>query len=128
MRREKTRWKYYQKTFPWAAICLHRDGFKCTECGATENLVVHHIDESRKTGQLNNDLENLVTLCRKCHSERHGFTGNPARKKEVEELKESGMSFSEIGQKMGITRQRAHAIYHSRGKERLDNRINTVYN
>lgn len=39
----------------------------CSNCGATENLLVHHKDEDRT----NNDLSNLTILCKKCHQEHH---------------------------------------------------------
>jgi 5-methylcytosine-specific restriction endonuclease McrA len=59
---------------------LERDGYKCTECGSTTNLQVHHKDESgrNKPKELRNDrLDNLVTLCGKCHIKRH----NPVLKR-----------------------------------------------
>ncbi len=47
---------------------LARDDYKCSLCENTETLEVHHIDNDRK----NNDLDNLETLCGKCHrKERH---------------------------------------------------------
>ncbi len=46
-----------------------RDGFKCTECSIPEEklkrkLSVHHIDYNKK----NNDINNLISLCDKCHA------------------------------------------------------------
>ena len=40
---------------------------KCEWCGSTKNLIVHHADENR----YNNNLDNLVTLCRACHQKIH---------------------------------------------------------
>lgn len=40
---------------------------KCAWCDATDNLLVHHIDGNRQ----NNDLTNLVTLCKRCHQTHH---------------------------------------------------------
>lgn len=50
-----------------------RDGFRCCRCGKTEAaeirttdnlcLNVHHIDQDK----CNNDMGNLITLCRDCH-------------------------------------------------------------
>jgi ATP-dependent DNA helicase RecQ len=45
---------------------LERDGFKCRECGATENLEVHHIFP--KQFKVDHSPQNLITLCRTCHS------------------------------------------------------------
>jgi RNA-directed DNA polymerase len=45
-----------------------RDGFKCVRCGATEKLRVHHIK-----GTQSHSMDDLETLCLKCHHEVHGF-------------------------------------------------------
>lgn len=50
---------------------LKRDGYQCTMCGATTDLVIHHKDGSGATDNPNNDMTNLVTLCAKCHSTLH---------------------------------------------------------
>lgn len=42
---------------------LNRDGYKCRLCGATEPILVHHVDENSE----HNDESNLVTLCHGCH-------------------------------------------------------------
>lgn len=61
--REKTREEYL----------IHRKA-KCEVCGnegvntnANNHLLVHHIDCNQK----NNSLDNLITLCRPCHSIAH---------------------------------------------------------
>jgi len=47
-----------------------RDGYKCTDCGASGvELHVHHIVPLSKGGT--NDLDNLTTLCSHCHSMIH---------------------------------------------------------
>lgn len=51
---------------------LERDGYKCTKCAFSENLVVHHIDGSgRGCSNPNNEDSNLTTLCKKCHALVH---------------------------------------------------------
>lgn len=50
-----------------------KDGGKCVVCGSRRQLVCHHIDENPR----NNDLKNLVTLCRKDHSVLHKSNQNP---------------------------------------------------
>lgn len=50
-----------------------RDGYKCKVCNKTEldhNMAmhVHHIDYNKD----NNDLNNLVSVCRYCHGKIHG--------------------------------------------------------
>ncbi len=41
-----------------------RDSYSCQLCGKTEELHIHHIDYNKK----NNEENNLITLCRKCHN------------------------------------------------------------
>lgn len=53
----------------WAELRLRakiRDGFECVRCGSNEDLAVHHIK-----GLTSHQLENLETLCRKCHQAVH---------------------------------------------------------
>lgn len=52
---------------------LKRDGFKCRRCESTKSLVVHHKDRTGRGQQNghNNDMDNLETLCRKCHIAEH---------------------------------------------------------
>ena len=64
-----------EKAAVWRAgtpegLAKKRDGFACCICGRTTKLVVHHIDDQGKTrvSRPNNDLNNLITLCRSCHS------------------------------------------------------------
>lgn len=45
-----------------------RDGFHCTRCGGTTELVVHH-----KRGTKSHQLDDLTTLCRACHHAEHQY-------------------------------------------------------
>lgn len=47
--------------------CLNSHEEACKNCETTENIVVHHIDGDRE----NANLENLIPLCRTCHSQVH---------------------------------------------------------
>lgn len=48
-----------------------RDGCKCMECGKSNTVLeVHHIKPKRLNGS--NTLDNLITLCRKCHRKTEG--------------------------------------------------------
>ena len=40
---------------------------KCEWCGSKKNLCVHHIDGNR----YNNDMNNLITICKRCHQTHH---------------------------------------------------------
>jgi len=44
-----------------------RDNYKCQVCLYREYLVVHHKDYNKN----NNELNNLITLCRSCHMKIH---------------------------------------------------------
>lgn len=50
---------------------LKRDGYKCTECGNTQKLEVHHKWPRRQGGS--DSEKNLVTVCRLCHRKKESF-------------------------------------------------------
>ena len=66
------------------AAVLVRDRFRCTECGG-EGREVHHVDpiaENNRAKWL--DMENLRTLCSRCHESEHArMGGNPIYSKMV---------------------------------------------
>jgi hypothetical protein len=43
--------------------CLNKKGYSCYICGESNNIDVHHIDGDRT----NNQLKNLIPICRYCH-------------------------------------------------------------
>ena len=50
--------------------CLIRDDFRCVKCGNLSNLTIHHIDGNGfnlPPTKRNNLIDNLQTLCIKCH-------------------------------------------------------------
>lgn len=47
-----------------------RDNWQCTECPSADNLEVHHIIRYADGGS--NEMDNLATLCRKCHGKKGG--------------------------------------------------------
>lgn len=55
----------------WGALrrkVLERDDYTCRHCGRMgARFEVHHQDGDRH----NNDLDNLVSLCRRCHIAAH---------------------------------------------------------
>lgn len=71
MEQEKHRAKIHREQKRFGGLredALIRDGYKCVICGATDRLEVHHKDGSgRNKDNANNTLENLQTLCSKCH-------------------------------------------------------------
>lgn len=61
---------------------LDRDKQKCSRCGKTKNLVVHHKDRlGRGNKNPNNALDNLETVCKRCHLLEHKSELQTARAK-----------------------------------------------
>ena len=61
----------YMKSDEWKAKrleCLKRDNFQCQKCGTAKNLVIHHWTYDRLG---NEDLGDIVTLCKDCHKKIH---------------------------------------------------------
>ena len=56
-----------------------RDAYRCRECGKAGILEVHHIQSLQHGGD--DDLENLITLCRGCHIDKHR---KPRTKRQIE--------------------------------------------
>lgn len=55
-----TEWRVFR------AMALERDDYKCVICGSTDRIQVHHKIPYRYSKSHN--LNNLITLCRSCHS------------------------------------------------------------
>ena len=54
-------------------LCYKRDKYTCQDCGIVRSkslLSAHHLVDYIKTKD--NRLENLITLCLRCHGKRHG--------------------------------------------------------
>lgn len=62
---------------------LERDGRKCLLCGATEDLEMDHIIPLTMKGKT--EIENLQTLCRRCHRTEKGGTMVDFRKPYVKD-------------------------------------------
>ena len=55
----------------WAKAVKDRDGWKCRVCGSIEKLNAHHLLSVRENPNLALDVNNGITLCRKCHRIAH---------------------------------------------------------
>lgn len=58
---------------------LERDGHRCTRCGATDTLVVHHRlgdGSGRRAVDRDSAMADLETLCRACHLLVHKAAGH----------------------------------------------------
>ena len=56
-----------------------RDGYKCVECGSPFQIECDHIVNRSQRG--NSSMENLATLCRKCHYDKTNLLGKWAVKR-----------------------------------------------
>lgn len=67
---------------------LIRDNYTCQSCGKTKEdgkkIIVHHIDGNGwAKDNMNNELENMITLCVQCHMDIH--VPSQYRKKKIME-------------------------------------------
>jgi hypothetical protein len=53
---------------------LARDGHKCTNCGSTTKLNVHHLSYAEVP---NEPISSLLLLCEVCHTDLHETVGYP---------------------------------------------------
>jgi len=71
-------------------LVLERDDNQCQICKTQEKLVVHHVDGSGYTSvdkkQMNNDIENLITLCSSCHHKLHWWQRKHRQLKSREDI------------------------------------------
>ena len=58
----------------WHNECLRRDWYHCQLCESKERLEVHHIKSYKDYPQERLNLNNGITLCKKCHLEVHNFS------------------------------------------------------
>jgi 5-methylcytosine-specific restriction endonuclease McrA len=68
----------FLETDYWKAVTLmvkKRDGDKCTNCGGTDRLQVHHKTYSNHFSEHLN-ISDMITLCRICHAKLHGKKPN----------------------------------------------------
>lgn len=49
---------------------LARDKFRCQDCGTNQSLRVHHLNYDNHGNELEH-LEDLITLCNRCHRKAH---------------------------------------------------------
>lgn len=65
------------------SVVLERDKYSCVSCGMTEHqhkikwgrsITINHIDgNGRNSKKPNNNINNLETLCLKCHGHKDGL-------------------------------------------------------
>lgn len=57
----------------WSKTVKKLDNYMCKNCDSIENLHAHHIQPKGEFPKLALDLDNGITLCKKCHGKSHGF-------------------------------------------------------
>lgn len=67
--------RYHKENREFIRICLNRDEYKCTICNSKEELQVHHLEAYSKYKNLRYDINNGITLCKKCHTRFHSIYG-----------------------------------------------------
>lgn len=82
MKKTKAAYAKFLKTPFWDELrnqCFMRDGRKCTHCQSTFEIQAHH--KIYRKDWLKTKLEDLVTLCRKCHTAIHENPPKPKKSK-----------------------------------------------
>lgn len=71
-------YKDFVRTIYWKSIVMRRkwmDNFKCTRCGSSDNLCVHHLTYVHH-GDERHHFEDLITVCKDCHAQLHKDAGD----------------------------------------------------
>lgn len=74
---ERLKNRKYIEYYEWRKKVYERDNFTCQCCGDNEggNLVAHHIFNYSEHNDLKTDVNNGITLCKKCHKIFHDTYG-----------------------------------------------------
>lgn len=93
---------------------------KCSLCGSTEFLCVHHKDRDRK----NNTVDNLQILCKSCHQKVHD-SGRFLRTEDAKERSRAGASAYHINNPMPRDKQgRFSKLRHSPTLQEIGDNMN----
>jgi len=63
----------YSELPRWRKDVFKRDNWACKECGGKVNIEAHHIKSWKDYPDLRFELDNGLTLCRKCHSKTNNY-------------------------------------------------------
>lgn len=69
---EEERDRNTQEYKAWRSAVYKRDGYKCAYCGSKAKLQAHHIKPWKWYEEGRYQVDNGITLCRKCHLKAHG--------------------------------------------------------
>jgi len=67
----------YQAYYSWRSSVYERDSYTCHKCGDSSggNLNAHHIMSYTRFPELSLNVDNGITLCKRCHVEFHKVYG-----------------------------------------------------
>lgn len=108
----------------WADVVKARD-VSCRHCGSSDDLHAHHIKPRYLFPDLVDDLDNGLTLCRRCHAKEHGvefgnivlFSWRGKQQPRVETdfdrlVKSAGMSKAKLARTLGFNEKTASTWKH----------------
>lgn len=72
----------------WRDAVYKKDNYRCQFCGANRKLNAHHLYSYKGYPELAYDVDNGVTLCRKCHSALHSFYPGITTPQQFQDFKE----------------------------------------
>lgn len=89
-------------------LALERDNFECQDCGMSQEkhiilfnteLIVHHKDgQGRRSKKKNHNIDNLITLCVRCHAKIHREIEMKERYGELMDQDDSEWAFPKLRQ------------------------------
>lgn len=95
------KWKRKRK------MILVRDNYKCTVCGSTRNLVVHHTFYKSDSFPWQYRNKDLITLCQHCHEDYHRAfevkfkkPGKQLEKKKFKAIYKNGKKYKKVQRKI----------------------------
>ena len=67
----------YPAYYKWRKQVYERDNYTCKCCNSSTggDLIAHHILNYSSHKHLRTDINNGITLCKKCHKEFHNYYG-----------------------------------------------------
>ena len=116
-------------------IVLERDNWQCQKCGMTQeahfvifnrSLDMHHIDgEGRGKQNPNNDFDNIISLCTRCHTKLHNDIMAQERWGELVDQDDSEWKYPKIRELVQIEVSKGNNIGES--KKIVAERLNKSY-
>lgn len=89
-RNQRPNWKGGSSSYTFRKIAFedYEMSRVCEVCGSTENICIHHRDKNRE----NNSRENLMVVCKRCHTGAHATEGDCGWKLYNSRVNQNGVS------------------------------------